>query len=185
VGITFDDGPAMTSSFVNALKSSGLTPVTFFVNGSQIGGNSNTISQMLSVGAVQSHGFDHNDPKSWSTQQVTDSLNQNNTAIVNAGAPKPTIYRPPYGSTSANITAAANALGMIVITWNVDSKDWDNASTGNIVNANKQLQNGQVILMHENKINTLSAIPQIAAALKANGMCPGKLDPKTGKAVAP
>ena len=37
VGITYDDGPVNTTAFVSALKSAGLTPVTFFVNGMNIG----------------------------------------------------------------------------------------------------------------------------------------------------
>jgi hypothetical protein len=39
--------------------------------------------------------------------------------------------------------------------------------------------------MHENQNNSLLAIPDIAAALEAKGLCPGRLDPTTGRAVAP
>ncbi|MEY4589307.1 MAG: hypothetical protein RL497_1383 [Pseudomonadota bacterium] len=185
VGITYDDGPANTTAFVNALKSANLVPVTFFVNGSNIGSNTGAIKQMLTVGEVQSHGYNHVDMGSYSAAQVKSQLEQNNQAIVNAGAPKPTIFRPPYGTLNATIRQAATALGMISITWDNDSKDWNGAGTAAIVSANDQLQNGQVILMHENQTNSLAAIPQIAAKLKAKGFCPGKIDPKTGRAVAP
>lgn len=185
VGITYDDGPVNTSAFVNALQQAGLVPVTFFVNGNNIGSNPSAISQMLTVGEVQSHGYTHADPGGFSYQQVADSLSQNNQAIQNAGAPKPTIYRPPYGTLNATIRQAASDLGLLPITWDVDSQDWNGASASAIVNAANQLQDGQVILMHENQSNSLAAIPQIADALKAKGLCPGRIDPNSGRAVAP
>src|SRR6186713_1946 len=136
VGITFDDGPVNTDAFVNALEQAGLVPVTFFVNGSQIASKPGAIEKMLTVGEVQSHGYTHDDMGGFSAAQVKSQLEQNNTAIQNAGAPKPTIFRPPYGSTSGNITSAAAELDMIVITWDVDSSDWNGASSGAIVTAN-------------------------------------------------
>lgn len=185
VGITYDDGPTNTSAFVNALKQADLVPVTFFVNGSGIASHQGAIAQMLTVGEVQNHSFDHVDMGGYSYAQVKSQLERNNTAIQNAGAPKPTVFRPPYGTLNSTIRQAASDLGMISITWDVDSKDWDNASTSAIVSANSRLQNGQVILMHENQGASLAAIPQIATMLKGKGLCPGKLDPNTGRAVAP
>lgn len=185
VGITYDDGPANTTAFVNALKKANLVPVTFFVNGSRIGNNTAAIQMMLTVGAVESHGYNHVNMKTYTTQQATDQLTKNNQAIQAAGAPKPTIFRPPYGANSTTLTQAASALGLKTITWDVDSADWNGASTDAIVAANGRLQNGQVILMHENQSKSLDAIPRIAENLKSRGMCPGKLDPNTGKAVAP
>lgn len=185
VGITYDDGPVNTTAFVNALKSAGLVPVTFFVNGVNIASRQGAIREMLTVGQVQSHAFNHVDMGSYSAAQVRSQLEQNNTAIVNAGAPKPTVFRPPYGTVNNTIRSVASELGMITITWDNDTQDWNGASTSAIVSANDRLQNGQVVLMHENQNNSLAAIPQIAARLKAKGLCPGKIDPRTGKAVAP
>lgn len=185
VAITYDDGPANTNAFVNSLKQNGLTPVTWFVNGSAIQGNTAAIQQMLSVGYVESHSYDHVDMNNYSYQQVADQLQRNNQAIQNAGAPKPTIFRPPYGSTGGSIRSAASDLGLLTVTWDVDSNDWAGASTSDIVNAASRLQNGQIILMHENQPNSLAAIPQIAQNLRSKGLCPGRISASTGRAVAP
>lgn len=186
VAITYDDGPSgNTGAFVNALKQAELVPVTFFVNGSNIGNNSAGIRQMLEVGEVQSHGFNHVDMGNYNSSQVTDQLNRDIQAIQNAGAPKPTLFRPPYGSLSNTVRQAASSLGLYALTWDVDSQDWNGASASAIVSAAGRLQNGQVILMHENQANSLTAIPQIAANLKSRGLCPGKISPTTGRAVAP
>lgn len=187
VGITFDDGPGSnTNTLVNLLKQNNLTPVTWFVQGSYVASNANLISTLLSVGEIQNHSYTHPHLINLGYQQIYDELNRTNQAIQSAGAPKPTIFRPPYGETNANVNQAAQALGLRVVTWNVDSRDWDGASASAIANAANQLQNGQVILMHDASYNnTNAAIPQIAANLRAKGLCPGRIDPATGRAVAP
>lgn len=122
----------------------------------------------------------------WSYQQVRDELASTNQAIVNAGGATPTLFRPPYGETNSTINQAAQDLGLRVITWDVDSRDWDGASASAIANSANQLQNGQVILMHDASYNnTNGAISQFAANLRARGLCAGKIDPSTGRAVAP
>lgn len=187
VGITFDDGPNNNSTaLVNLLKQHNLTPVTWFVQGNNTAGNSGLIAQLLSVGEVQNHSYTHPQMGNMSYQQIYDELNRTNQAIQNAGAPKPTLFRPPYGTTNSTIQQAASALGLRVITWNVDSQDWNGASASAIANAANQLQNGQVILMHDGSYtNTNAAIAQIASNLRAKGLCAGRIDPSTGRAVAP
>lgn len=186
VGITFDDGPTSnTATLINALKQNNLTPVTWFVWGERAASNASMLSQMRSIGVLQNHSYNHPHMLSYSYQQVYDQINRTNQAIQNTGAPKPTLYRPPYGETNSTIQQAATALGLRVITWNVDSQDWNGASSTAIANAANQLQNGQVILMHDGYTTTNNAIAQIAANLRAKRLCPGRIDSATGRAVAP
>ncbi|KUI98205.1 glycoside hydrolase family 11 protein [Vibrio sp. MEBiC08052] len=186
VGITFDDGPTSnTATLVNLLKQNNLKPVTWFVWGQRASNNPSLISRMKEVGEPQNHSYTHPHMTGFSYQQVINELSRTNQAIQNAGAPAPTLYRPPYGEVNSTIQQAAQNLGMRVITWDVDSQDWNNASTSAIVNAANRLQNGQVILMHDGYSNTNNAVAQIARNLKAKGLCPGRIDPYSGKAVAP
>jgi peptidoglycan/xylan/chitin deacetylase (PgdA/CDA1 family) len=186
VGITFDDGPTSnTATLVNLLKQNSLTPVTFFNWGQRVSGNPSAIALELSVGQVQNHSYTHPHMSGYTSQQVTNELTLANQAIQNAGAPRPNVYRAPYGELNTTIRNAALALGLFPMTWDVDSGDWNGASTAAIVSANNRLQNGQVILMHDGYANTNNAIAQIAANLRARNLCPGRIDPGTGRAVAP
>lgn len=187
VGITFDDGPnSNTTALVNLLKQHNLTPVTWFNQGNNVATNGSLMAQQLSVGTVQNHSYTHSHMTSWTLAQVSDELNRTNQAIQNAGAPKPTLFRPPYGEVNSTIQQAATAAGLRLITWDVDSQDWNGASASAIVNAVNQLQNGQVILMHDGSYtNTNAAIAQIASTLRNKGFCAGRIDPATGRAVAP
>lgn len=187
VGLTFDDGPTgNTRTFISRLKQNNLTPVTFFVNGQNISDPS-IIPAMLEVGQVQSHAFTHDNLSNLGYQQVYDLLNRNNQVIMNAGAPKPTVFRPPYGALSSTVNQVASELGLYAITWDVDSQDWNGASGSAIVSAVGRLQDGQNILLHENQANTINnnTLAQIAANLEQRGLCPGVIDPRTGRVVAP
>src|SRR6185295_8666417 len=186
VGITFDDGPTSnTATLINLLRQNSLTPVTWFNWGQRVSGNPSLIPQELTVGEVQNHSNTHPHMSGFTSQQVINELSAANQAIQSAGAPKPTLYRAPYGELNTTIRQAAQSLGLFAMTWDVDSGDWNGASTAAIVSANNQLQNGQVILMHDGYANTNNAIAQIAANLRARNMCPGRIDPATGRAVAP
>jgi len=186
VGITYDDGPTSnTSTLVSLLQQNNLTPVTWFNWGEHVANNSGLISQELSVGEVQNHSYTHPHMSSYSYQQISSELSQTSQAIQSAGASTPTLYRPPYGELNSTIQQVAQDLGMGLVTWDVDSQDWNGASSSAIVSAANQLQDGEVILMHDGYSTTNNAVPQIAANLSAKGLCPGRIDPATGRAVAP
>lgn len=79
----------------------------------------------------------------------------------------------------------AAKYGLTQIIWDVDSQDWNGASTDAIVQAASRLADGQIILMHEWPANTLSAIPRIARTLADKGLRAGRISPQSGRAVAP
>ena len=186
VGITFDDGPSSsTSSLLNALRSAGLTPVTFFNTGQNVAGNPSLVAQQATLGSVQNHSYTHGHMTSMSQATMQSELSRTNQVISSNGGGTPRLFRPPYGETNSTLQSVASGLGLRVITWDVDSQDWNNASTSSIVSAVGRLQNGQVILLHEWPANTIAAIPQIASNLRSRGLCPGVIDPSSGRAVAP
>ncbi|HMA91831.1 MAG TPA: glycoside hydrolase family 11 protein [Polyangiaceae bacterium] len=185
--LSFDDGPGSnTSALLNVLKSNNAR-ATFFNVGQNAASNPSLVKAQIDAGMwVQNHSYTHPHMTSLSQAQVQDELTRTNTAIQNAGAPKPTIYRATYGETNSTISAAAAGAGLKVITWDVDSKDWNGASTSAIVSAANSVQNGGVILMHDAYPNTTNqAVPQIITNLRSRGLCPGMIDPNTLRAVAP
>jgi peptidoglycan/xylan/chitin deacetylase (PgdA/CDA1 family) len=87
----------------------------------------------------------------------------------------PTLYRPPYGSTDAQVRAQEQQLHLLEVLWTVDSRDWAGASADDIVAAVRTLQPGGIILMHDWPANTIAAIPRIAEVLKEKGLCAGRI----------
>ncbi|NLT55800.1 MAG: polysaccharide deacetylase family protein [Actinomycetales bacterium] len=187
VALTFDDGPnsGNTTTLLNTLRSAGAR-ATLFNIGQNAAANPSLVQAERAAGMwVQNHSYTHPHMTSLSQSQMSSELSRTQSAIQNAGGGTPTLFRPPYGETNATLQAAASALGLRTVTWDVDSQDWNGASTSAIVQAASRLQNGQIMLMHDQYATTIAAIPQIVSSLAARGLCPGMISASTGRAVAP
>ena len=186
VGLTFDDGPSgSTSALLNALKQNGLR-ATMFNTGQNAAANASQVRAQVSAGMwVANHSYTHPHLTQLSQAQIDSEISRTQTAIAGAGGGTPKLFRPPYGETNASVKSAAAKYGLTQIIWDVDSQDWNNASTDAIVQAAGRLTNGQTILMHDWPANTVAAVPRIAQGLAARGLCAGMISPQTGRAVAP
>ncbi|GAA3351243.1 polysaccharide deacetylase family protein [Amorphoplanes nipponensis] len=186
VGLTFDDGPSgNTQNLLNALRQNGLR-ATMFNEGQYAAQNPGLVRAEVDAGMwVGNHSYTHPHLTQGSQASMDSEISRTQTAIANAGGGTPKLFRPPYGETNATLRSVEQKYGLTEIIWDVDSQDWNNASTDAIVAANARLTNGQVILMHDWAANTLAAIPRIAQGLASRNLCAGMISPSTGRAVAP
>ena len=187
VGLSFDDGPsnAHTPALLNALKQNGLK-ATLFNEGQYAAAYPAQVQAEVAAGMwIGNHTYDHPHLTTLSQSQIDSEIGRTQTAIASAGGGTPKLFRPPYGETNSTVKAVEAKYGLTEIIWDIDSQDWNGASVAQIVQANSQLTNGQVILMHEWPANTLTAIPQIAQVLASHNLCAGMISPQTGRAVAP
>jgi peptidoglycan/xylan/chitin deacetylase (PgdA/CDA1 family) len=187
VGLSFDDGPSNdhTPALLNALKQNGLK-ATLFNEGQYAAAYPAQVQAEVAAGMwIGNHTYDHPHLTTLSQSQIDSEISRTQTAIASAGGGTPRLFRPPYGETNSTVKAVEAKYGLTEIIWDIDSQDWNGASVAQIVQANSQLTNGQVILMHEWPANTLTAIPQIAQVLASHNLCAGMISPQTGRAVAP
>lgn len=186
VGLTFDDGPTTkTQTLLNALRQNGLR-ATMFNEGRFAAAYPALVRAQVGAGMwVGNHSYTHPHLPQLSRAQIDSEISRTQQAIAAAGGGTPKLFRPPYGDTNATVRSVATQHGLREILWDVDTRDWDNASVDAIVQANGRLTNGQVILMHDGPANTIAAIPGIARVLAGRGLCAGMISPQTGRAVAP
>ncbi|GLY03920.1 polysaccharide deacetylase family protein [Actinoplanes sp. NBRC 101535] len=187
VGLTFDDGPTAgnTPNLLAALRTNGLR-ATMFNQGQYAAANPALVRSQVDAGMwVGNHSYTHPHLTQQSQATMESELSRTQSAIANAGGGTPQLFRPPYGETNATLRAVEQRYSLTEIIWDVDSQDWNNASTDAIVAAAARLTAGQIILMHDWPANTVAAIPRIAQGLAARGLCAGMISPSTGRAVAP
>jgi len=187
VGLTFDDGPTAgnTQNLLSTLRANGLR-ATMFNEGQYAAANPSLVRAQVDAGMwVGNHSYTHPHLTQQSQSQIDSEISRTQTAIANAGGGTPKLFRPPYGETNSTLKSVEQKYGLTEIIWDVDSQDWNNASTDAIVAANARLTNGQVILMHDWPANTVAAIPRIAQGLASRNLCAGMISPQTGRAVAP
>lgn len=220
VAFTFDDGPDVnTPAVLSALQNLNLK-ATFFVLGSKLTNNpanAATLASEVAAGfSVQNHTYDHSSWTGASTgtapmteSQILDELDSTTAAVVAAGAPKPTMYRPPYGDISAWADNVAQHDGYrIVMAWGtpsgniVDSGDWTGISSAQIASnvTNGYTKNGyfypgikdrSIVVMHDGQYGTttnmIAALQPIADHMNAQHLCSTSSirDDATGGVVPP
>src|SRR5690349_987757 len=146
VGLTFDDGPRAgnTTNLLSALRANGLR-ATMFNQGSNAAANPSLVRAQVDAGMwVANHSYTHPHLTQQSQATMDSEISRTQSAIANAGGGTPKLFRPPYGETNATLRSVEQKYGLREVIWDVDSQDWNNASTDAIVSAAGRLTNGQV-----------------------------------------
>jgi len=173
IAMTYDDGPlpGQTDRLLDMLKTRGIK-ATFFVIGQNAEKYPQLIQRMVAEGhEVANHSWSHPQLTKLSASGVESQIAQTDAAIVKAGAPKPTIMRPPYGATNAAITRRMNEeFGQKVIMWSVDPLDWKYRRSAHVTEEIlKNTKAGSIVLAHDIHPSTVDAMPGTLDALAAKG----------------
>ena len=123
LALTFDDGPnpITTPMILDALERTNAR-ASFFVVGSRIAGQEHLIRRMFHSGhEIGNHSWSHGDFTKMSPMQISNEINSTQAAVVHAGVPAPTLFRPPYGAVNATVRSS---VSMTIALWNVDPLDW-------------------------------------------------------------
>ncbi|GAB2818676.1 hypothetical protein GCM10027091_57630 [Streptomyces daliensis] len=178
VGLTYDDGPHQTSTtaLLNALRAGG-AKATFFIWGQHADQYPDLLRSVHAAGMwIGNHTYTHPHLPQLSESAAYQEIANTQSTIQRITGQTPTLFRPPYGETNAQIKATAARLGMAEVLWSVDSRDWNGATTQQIVAAAATLRAGGIILMHDGGYRaTVDAVPQILSGLAARGLCPGRI----------
>ena len=140
VVFTFDDGPdSYTPALLAELHKLRLRGV-FFEFGWKVAAHPQIVREQLAAGdVIENHTWDHPSftgaspgTRPLTAARIRTELESTQQAIVAAGAPKPTLYRPPFGDITPADNEIAARLGLRIVepfsakpNGNiVDSRDW-------------------------------------------------------------
>lgn len=199
VYLTFDDGPYIYTALVLDRLDALDLKATFFVVGNRVSGREDVVRRAVADGhSVQNHSFTHANlvtgvdntgvrPESWGSPQIEAELVQTNAAVLAAGAPRPTEYRPPFGSVDSEVDAVARRLGLqLVMPWSdgspatskiVDSRDTEaGVTTDDVVRTvTAGLTAGSIITMHDGSssatITSAMALQAVVDVMNAKRLC--------------
>ncbi|MGL9759261.1 MAG: polysaccharide deacetylase family protein [Wolbachia sp.] len=175
VALTFDDGPSnnRVNDIINILESYE-AKATFFVLGERINKKTSEIVKKIheSGHELGNHSWSHRKLTSLSSEEQLQELEKTNTAIRNATNQDVKWFRPPYGCHDDNLIENTNKLDMYSILWTVDSLDWQGDKPEALVErVLSNVHNGAIVLFHDhnNRSNTIEALPHIIKILKKSG----------------
>jgi peptidoglycan/xylan/chitin deacetylase (PgdA/CDA1 family) len=179
VALTFDDGPwpGDTERVLAVLKRYRV-PATFFMVGYLIRRYPEIVHAVRHAGQqIENHSFDH--PISptlaeLTEQRITGEINDVNAALQRDGV-HPTLFRPPGGSYNDFVIQEARTLGMRIVMWSVDPKDWKSSRTAKQVRRSvlARVEPGSIILLHDgggDAAHTIKALPGIIRGIRKRGL---------------
>ena len=173
VALTFDDGPGPYTKFaLDQLGRAGVR-VTWFLVGRNLQPNAARLPQEQTLGELADHTWTHPALTGLSSDAATAEIQRTRDAVA-AAAGRPTLlFRPPYGLRNGGIDDTVRRLGMIDVIWSVDSLDSAGADKHGIARAVvDNLRPGAIVLMHENRGQTIQALHKILPALRRKHLQP-------------
>lgn len=177
VALTFDDGPSprWTPAVLKILaqfKARG----TFFLVGRNALANPRLVAQEVLAGdEIGNHTFDHPNLRALTAAGVDKELVRGARAIERAGAPKPTLFRPPWGFTDKAAQALAGRHSYRTIAWNLAVEHFVDHQSVNrgVSEIMARVSPGAIILAHDgrkaNRTRTIEALPILLKDLRARG----------------
>ena len=170
VYITFDDGPNHnTESILDTLDEYGMK-ATFFLLGSQIEQNRDTVRRMVGEGhAVGLHAWSHVDSEMYSSPEaLLEEIDRASNALDAVAQVRTRFFRFPYGSSYREVTEsmrdAVIGAGYRYWDWTVDALDYEQASPSSlartVIRGLDSADSTVVILMHDTE-KTAEALPTI------------------------
>ena len=147
-------------------------PATFFVVGAWVDKYPESVKALSDAGhQIQNHSNTHPNMPQLSREQMCNEIENCNKKIQSVTGVCPTLFRPPYGDYDNATIETVSSMKMYTIQWDVDSLDWkDNATADSICKrVTSRVQNGSIVLFHNDADHTPEALPNILKCLKDDG----------------
>lgn len=173
VALSFDDGPhpALTPRLLDIL-SGRKVKATFFVLGDRVEKYPALARALTERGhEIANHGATHANLKKAPSELIRSELQRTQDSIEKVTRAKPTLFRPPYGATRREVFDRADAMGLTVVTWSVDPRDWERGKTADEVVKFiiSNVEGGSIVLLHDIHSRTIDAVPRVIDGLRAKG----------------
>jgi peptidoglycan/xylan/chitin deacetylase (PgdA/CDA1 family) len=174
IALTFDDGPGPYTPQVLSVLEHFHVRATFFVIGKMLRYFSeSTIREIHDGDVIGDHTETHPMMAELSAHDQHEELFEQIARIELLDGPRPTLFRPPYGSFNATTLHELHQLHLLMVLWSVDTDDYQQPGVPAIVqSALEGAHPGAIILMHDAggvRTQTIAALPQIITRLRARG----------------
>ncbi|MCL2170608.1 MAG: polysaccharide deacetylase family protein [Defluviitaleaceae bacterium] len=146
---------------------------TFFVCGYWASKYADQLKKIAAAGHdIGNHGDSHAHVASLNFDQNLEEIARAHQRVRDILGLEMDLYRTPYGEYNNVVLEAAEHLKYYTIQWDVDSLDWKRQGVDAIVRRvldSKSLQNGSILLFHNDLPHTPDALRIILKALRERG----------------
>lgn len=172
VALTIDDGPHGDTGerLLDILRVHHIR-ATFFVTGDNVKKCPNLVRRMLAEGhEVGNHTQSHLRLDTLTSRQIRDEIAYCDINFWRVTGRNMRLLRPPGMRYNATALGVARDMGYIVVGDSFTGADYLDVSSDFIAHRTERwVENGSIILLHDERESTPNALPQIIKALKAEG----------------
>ncbi len=172
VAISFDAawGADKTEEILQVLKDYNCT-ATFFLVGFWVDKYPDMVKAIDEAGIeIGTHSNTHPDMAKISDENIAKELDISIEKIKALTGKEVSLFRPPYGSYSNQLIKACEERNLLPIQWDVDSLDWKGLSSVDVTSrVMEKVQNGSIILMHNNADNVVESTKMVLERLTNEG----------------
>lgn len=147
--------------------------VTFFMTGGWVENYPEDVKAICEAGHdLGNHSENHKNMSELSDGEKTQEIVSVHKKVKELTGVDMELFRPPYGDYDDAVIKNAEANGYYTIQWNVDSLDWKDYGTENIISTvlnHEELGNGSIILCHNGAKYTAEALEELITGLQEKG----------------
>jgi len=116
------------------------------------------------------HAWEHSDLTKLSKRAIKKQLYNTIAAIASVTGSVTEMFRPPYGYYDEKVVKVARKLGLSMVNWSVDPKDWECHDADMIYSSiMNEVKEGDIILCHDVYDSTAKAMSRVIPDLIAQG----------------
>lgn len=168
VAMTFDDGPSKYTDHLLDVLEENNSKATFFMVGNQLEQFPDTAKRMHAMGMeLGNHTWDHTYLRKANPKIMYQKFDMLDSRLKEIVGVESTLYRTPGGGESDEYRAGAKKP---LLMWSLDTLDWKTLSVeANISSVLDNVQDGDIVLMHDLHQTSVQACDTIIPELRKRG----------------
>jgi peptidoglycan-N-acetylglucosamine deacetylase len=174
VALTFNVGwgDEKARPILDELKKLEVQSATFFLSGSWAERHPDLVEEIVKAGyEIGNLGYAYSDYTDMEPSKIRQDITKADDVFEKLNVKDVKLLRVPTGHFNKETLKVADSLGLTVVHWSVDSKDWTNPGTEEIIENVKDAKKGDIILLHasDSAKQTKKALPAIVKTLRGKG----------------
>ncbi len=136
---------------------------TFFLVGGWVDKYPDMVQEIFARGhEIGNHSDSHPHMSQLSETKIRNELRIMSDKVEKLTGVRPTLFRPPYGDYNNRVIEVTRAEGYEAVQWSIDSLDWKDRGTQDIIKqCTYRVEPGDIVLFHNDSNDIVNALPTI------------------------
>ena len=136
---------------------------TFFLVGGWVDKYPEMVEEIFARGhEIGNHSNTHPHMSQLSESDIREELRIMSDKVEKLTGVRPTLFRPPYGDYNDRVVLVSRAEGYECVQWSIDSLDWKDRGTEDIIKqCTHRVDNGDIVLFHNDSNDIVNALSSV------------------------